>query len=118
MIAATRNNLNSQGEKVDIYLLKVDSLGNYDTTTTVLSYKFTNIKVYPNPSSNYFTIDIPNDFCNSELIVYSYIGKVVLKKQIKSSKTTYNMSNLTSGLYIYEIRKNGVVVNRGKWIKK
>jgi hypothetical protein len=117
IIATTRNNLNTQGKQVDIYLLKVDSLGNYDTTTTVLSNSINNIKVYPNPGGNYITIEMVDDLYNSELVVYNKIGVVVLKELIKSPIETYNTTNLTNGLYIYEIRRLGKNIERGKWIK-
>jgi len=118
IIATTRNNINTQGEKVDIYLLKVDSLGNYDTTDAIITNKINEIQVFPNPGDNYFRIELSIDLLGSELILYNISGMVVNRKQITSLKEKCNTTNLNSGLYIYEIRKQGKVLDRGKWIKK
>ncbi len=119
IIAATRNNIDTQGNKVDLYLLKVDSLGNYTPTNIKKEIKQEqNVFVYPNPGNYEINLHTPENMNGAEFCLYSVSGKKVLNQYIENGRATINTCHLQKGIYIYELRKNGEVLSRGKWVKQ
>ncbi len=117
-LLATRNHYETMGDRVEAYFIKADSLGNFDTTLVVAIKELeSSIKVFPNPGSNFLTIENNN---SSEYVftLYSIAGKKVLSKQVNAAQTTIKTQYLPTGMYVYELRKNGMVFNRGKWVKQ
>ncbi len=103
-----------------IYLLKVDSLGNYNTTDIVeTELPQNNISLYPNPGNGTINLKIPAG--NSKTAVfnlYTTTGKKVLTKQVNAIQTTITTGYLSTGMYVYELCQNGMIINRGKWVKQ
>lgn len=67
-----------------------------------------NVKTYPNPFINYFTVEINSEEAKqAKLVVYNLNGQVVLTDDIRSEsgvfKKQYNTETLAGGLYIVEI---------------
>jgi len=61
------------------------------------------ISLYPNPTNNYFIVDLKNNsFTNSALIIYDAAGKEITREKILESKTIFH-HNLPSGIYFYSI---------------
>ncbi|MDD2564978.1 MAG: T9SS type A sorting domain-containing protein [Salinivirgaceae bacterium] len=118
IIAATRNNYDTQGEKVDLYLLKVDSLGNYTPMVDIQEPETSNFMVYPNPGSSYFTIENQDINSNCELLLYSNIGQIMVRKILQNSSENIETSAFPTGIYFYEVRSNSGIIGRGKWIKQ
>ena len=65
----------------------------------------TDVKLYPNPTSGKFNIDLGLNSEYELLSIYDFMGKMV--KQIKLDKTTQiiqmNMSELSSGMYLIRL---------------
>ena len=59
------------------------------------------IKVYPNPSSEYVNIVLPLDHSASTMEIYDVIGNMVLSHQIIGSKYDYkiNLADFSNGIY-------------------
>ena len=74
------------------------------------------ISVYPNPSSNNFTVEF-NDAALKQavFIVYDLLGKEIIREDLFGSKTTIQ-HNLRGGIYFYEIFTGAVKLNGGKLI--
>ncbi len=71
------------------------------------------ISVFPNPFQNEFQIQFPDDekFENCNAIIYDSFGRIVMKEHIINSEENnkINMSQISSGIYILEIKnKTGV----------
>ncbi len=102
-----------------IYLLKVDSLGNYTSTDIAkTALRQSHMSLYPNPGNNEINLQLP---CNNKTAIFSLYnisGKKVLSKRANAAQTTITTECLPNGLYIYELRKNGEVLDRGKWVKR
>ncbi|MEP1488248.1 MAG: T9SS type A sorting domain-containing protein [Algibacter sp.] len=84
---------------------------------SVLSVKesvLNTIKIYPNPIANQFTI---TNSINSIISVYNIIGKLMMRRSIKSNSEDVNISDFNSGLYFVEINNNGIMTSK-KIIKK
>ena len=70
------------------------------------------IKVYPNPASELLQIELPVQFSRSEtqLELINLVGKTVASKTIKpGTKTSLQVSQLATGLYVLKVRNNGMV---------
>ncbi|REG98913.1 glycosyl hydrolase family 8 [Flavobacterium aquicola] len=58
------------------------------------------ISLYPNPSSDKFTVSAPE---NSIIMVFSPLGNIVSKQKTISKTTEINLGNHSSGLYLIKI---------------
>ncbi len=74
-------------------------------TLSVSDNQFSNLKVYPNPTTNILNINANSDI--ESLEITSVLGQVVLSKNVNDSKTEVNMSKLAKGIYFVKIIANG-----------
>lgn len=58
-----------------------------------------NTNVYPIPSKDKLTIEIPKSIKENSVLIYNISGQIVLSYQIKNGKTQLDISNLISGVY-------------------
>jgi PKD repeat protein len=79
-------------------------------TTAINEQSITNeLKVYPNPSSHSFTIDVKNA---NEIWIYNSMGALVKHQIIIANETTITISDLASGIYCVSIsEKNNKQTN-------
>ncbi len=72
------------------------------TTISTQTTMENDIMVYPNPVSNYITID--KEFANPPTYeIYSTTGKLILSGQIDSANQTIDLSTISSGIYLLKI---------------
>ncbi len=93
--------------------LFIDQIELIDPTVSVNASTKELINVYPNPAVNQITFDVPS---NSTIKVYSTEGRLV-NQVIANNTYMMNISNLKSGIYIYQVNA-GDKVYKGKFIKK
>jgi hypothetical protein len=68
------------------------------------------IKIYPNPTSDNLTIELPTDTKKARVIIYSMLGEVVMsqtREQVKNSKLEISVRQLAQALYSIRIEANG-----------
>ncbi len=78
------------------------------------------VTIYPNPFSSFTTI-VLNDISQlntANFRIYDVLGKEMMNKVINKSSTTFDTSNLTSGVYFYQIISNKNILQSGKLIKE
>jgi hypothetical protein len=88
------------------------SLENGDTKNAVT--------IYPNPFTASIDIRV-NDASkidNYKLKIYNILGEEVLNTLITKDVTTLKTSNLTSGVYLFEVSSNNKTIQSGKLISK
>lgn len=97
----------------------LDFLSTEDNT---ISY---DVKTYPNPVTNEFTIetDLHRDHSNLVLTIFDITGKKLLERtDIETSthylKSTVDISNFASGTYFYTLSEGGAQLFNGKLIKR
>lgn len=63
------------------------------------------LKLFPNPTSNYFTLDIdkPVEF-EAIVNIYDVVGKLVSSEQLLNGRQPINVSGLNEGIYMVEIK--------------
>lgn len=72
------------------------------------------VSVYPNPSNNFLTIQLPISSQTAQVTIYDSKGAMVFAKR---GQLSINISELANGFYIVEVRRAGKVY-RGKFIKQ
>ncbi len=70
------------------------------------------LRIYPNPVSDYFTIDVDG---RADLTLYNNIGQVVIARIIEG-RTVIDVSTMNKGLYIVQVKDEGGNVSSAKLI--
>ncbi|CAM4008766.1 MULTISPECIES: LamG-like jellyroll fold domain-containing protein [Flavobacterium] len=82
--------------------------GNTCTNTTLSASNFevaNNIKIYPNPTNNFVTVEV-NNLTSAKLQVVDIAGKVLMNQSLNTSSNTINVSQLPTGLYLFKVSSN------------
>ncbi len=83
----------------------------YDELTVTITNQETDIdqvdnqkvKIYPNPVSNYLTIEL-NQEKYTQLKVINYMGKIIKTQQLNNQYQKIDFSGFAAGMYIIELR--------------
>ncbi len=97
--------------------IKVGEVTNFQN----ISESNNSVVLYPNPVINYFTIEISEQLYKDyqlDLTVYNSIGNMILFYQNIINKQTYDISNLPSGIYFYQIKNRSTIIEAKKFIIK
>ena len=73
------------------------------------------VKVFPNPSIEFFNVVVEDKNFNGSLtfVLYNPLGQVV-KKETFVGSTKVNVSDIAGGYYLYSVLKNNIQVGVGK----
>lgn len=74
----------------------------------------TEIKVYPNPATNEFTIfSVNSAFFNSQIELMNLLGEKVIVQALhnNTNKATICVEDIENGIYFYRINFNGTIKN-------
>ncbi len=117
LMAGYRYDHTIQGYERDIFILKVDSNGEFVSMNENSEIEVKEIIVYPNPGTNELIIRTAlNDNIVFEL--FDSNGSLIKKSKIHSNLTTINTSSLSPGIYFYKFYNNQQVLDAGKWVKQ
>ena len=94
-ISDTQNFLNSCGASQTINVSSNCGLGTE-------SFETTNLKIFPNPSKEDFTINFGNKIKNATIEVYNYLGQLN-QNIILNDVENYKLQELTKGIYFVKI---------------
>jgi hypothetical protein len=104
---------NNPGKYEDVKALR-DSLNLSSIEKETVSKQ--DILVFPNPVQNYLTIQNPNNYIfNYELVNLN--GQIIKKGTIENMELTLNISELTSGNYLFKVIRNKSVLQTLKVTK-
>jgi len=76
------------------------------------------IKIYPNPVSDYAYVEIGFDFKDAEIILYDMGGRQLQSLKTKNKVTKINTQNLIQGAYLIVIKTDTNKTANAKLIKK
>ena len=79
-----------------------------DTTAGLQTYNTSNTKIYPNPTSNKLTINIPEPSTNIPIEIYDANGARVMERIISDNFTTLDVSAILQGDYFLRL-KNSII---------
>ncbi len=109
---------NAPFETGTFYRAKISGPG-YEKYSKVLHDKrslITGISVYPNPADRDVFVKWNGD--GGELTIITMEGKVVKKIKSLTSSETVSVADMPAGLYVIELRKEGLIVSRQKLVVK
>ncbi len=106
-------------ELMQIRAIKFDKDGNYQPANIEdYNIKISDFVVYPNPADKILNIKKAVQVKNANFLLYNSNGKMVLRKNITQNITNLNISNLNTGVYIYNFLQKGKITDKGKIIIK
>ncbi|KMQ58502.1 hypothetical protein ACM46_22665 [Chryseobacterium angstadtii] len=76
------------------------------------------IKIYPNPVSDYAYVEIGYDFKEADILLYDMGGRQIQSLKTKNKVTKMNTQNLIQGAYLVTIKTDAGKMANGKLIKK
>lgn len=119
LLLGTRYNYLTSGQNErDIYVVKLDSLGNLTTGINETSpVQVHDAVVYPSPAHDIININSTINFNATKITLYDTEGRKVANKKFDKS-TSFSVSRLNSGIYFYEIKDSKGNERRGKIIKE
>jgi len=83
-------------------------------TTTTLSMTF---NIYPNPASNYITINVEYRMKNTECRIMNVTGQEVFQSSINNQQSSIDISSLSPGIYFLTLSNGEQTVSK-KFVKK
>lgn len=60
-------------------------------------------KLFPNPATNYITVELPTDIFNADIKIFNTLGELMYVSKINVQKANMDVSSFTSGLYFIEV---------------
>jgi len=98
---------------VDDVKISESSINGIDDQKTV-----TGLRIYPNPATNYFVIDLPSDISSkANVTVIDVLGKVVNSQSLESG-ASIDITGLSNGVYLVRVEVDGKSFTRKIFIKK
>jgi surface protein len=76
-----------------------------------------NLKIYPNPTSNYLIIENPNS-STLQYSVHNPLGQIIKDGQLLQTENKLNLSDVTAGIYLLKIRNQEGVVQVMRIVKE
>jgi hypothetical protein len=73
--------------------------------------------VFPNPTSNDLTIELPTTTSKAEIKIYTLLGDLAYSSTVRTKKTEIDVSAFANGIYIIQIEA-GNILSRQKFIKQ
>lgn len=75
-----------------------------------------NVKVYPNPTSDFVVFDLENSVSPALVDIYNLHGQKLISQKL-SNNNKLSLNQLKNGIYIYVLTQ-GAEINKGKILKK
>lgn len=80
---------------------------------------FSSNAIFPNPFQDAFEINLSQEYNDLELTIYDVIGRIVYQNNYgKENYLRVLRNDLRSGVYLYQLRSEGNVIEKGKIIAK
>ncbi len=98
-----------------LFIGKEDAIGFVSTSSVETDLV---AKVFPNPASETLQLKIPTEFIKAKTVrVFNINGQEMHHQPIQNYEMDFNISEYSSGIYIYAIENEAGKVIRGKFLK-
>jgi len=115
-VCGMRYDYQTQYQQFDIFYLKLDSTGIYESTNEPQIPVHSAI-VYPNPGCDDLNIQSGPQISGALFTLYDIQGNSLMEEKINSTEIRLNTSILPPGIYPWNIVFENKVVESGKWVK-
>jgi hypothetical protein len=89
------------------YVSTVQECNNLD----VEILKKNTLKIFPNPTHDFINISLQNEsLVNSEIKIYNILADLIYSKNVTTEISNINVQNLSKGIYILSVEKNGAIL--------
>jgi len=90
--------------------LSIDYVKVYQNSATAINVitQESSIHVYPNPTTDNVTIDMPEQYGDGTLSVTDVIGKKIITKQVNSKRSQMSLSGLSNGIYVFKFSNSSI----------
>jgi hypothetical protein len=75
-------------------------------------------KVFPNPTTEAFTIELPENYYSESVKVFDITGRVIYESVEKANKINVSSTDWAKGIYFYQVRLEDDVFVSGKVVKE
>jgi hypothetical protein len=79
------------------------------TITPIVNGKDTLLKVFPNPCSDFLTIE---NVDKEHVSIVDLLGKIILESKCNGNSFVLNVSNIAPGTYILNINRNNILISK------
>ncbi|HKR05262.1 MAG TPA: T9SS type A sorting domain-containing protein [Bacteroidia bacterium] len=126
LLYGTRYNYLTSGfSERDVYVLKLDSLGNFTTgINNPIATQVHDVIMYPNPAHDVINIRSTINFPATEIILFDASGRIVMEKKFSSppgrpggASASFSVKHLNAGIYFYNIKSSKGNEVRGKMVR-
>ncbi len=67
-----------------------------------------NITIYPNPTSNFITVNVTEGLINQMYSIYDYSGRIIKQANIQKSTEQIDLSAFSTGIYYFKIENKNI----------
>ncbi len=75
-------------------------------------------KVFPNPTTEAFTIELPENYYSESVKVVDITGRTIYESTEKSNQINVSSADWAKGIYFYQVRLEDGIVTSGKVLKE
>jgi len=93
----TCSTITNRSDSLPQKLILNESINNSSTPN------ISNLQIYPNPTNDKITIDIPNVAANTTVSIINFVGQTIYSAAITTSTTIVDLSTYNSGVYLVKI---------------
>jgi hypothetical protein len=117
IMAGTILSPNSNPNKTDVIIIKVDSDG-LITSTNKPGIRAMEAMVYPNPGNDYLILQTGRQNIGAIFTLHNLSGQKLIAQTVNSASQHFSATGLPSGTYVWSLHKGNSVIETGKWIKQ
>jgi hypothetical protein len=89
----------------------------YENSANIGEFNKSEIKIFPNPTNDFVTIQVPNNFENNQVEILDLTGKILFSKTLSES-SVLDLSLFSSGTYFIRIIQDQQVLGINRIIKR
>jgi hypothetical protein len=118
LAGSSYNSQTAAGQERDLYILKLDSLGNFVTSVPGINVQPTNIKIFPNPFTT--TLRIQTSLTTpADYAIHDATGKLLTGGVLKNtSDSEIDLSAIPAGVHFVTLSTGGRPVARQRVVKQ
>ncbi len=74
-------------------------------------------KIFPNPSSGEFSINLNSFSEKTSVEIYNALGQLILNEKVNNSLVKFNLTQMPKGIYVLRLKENNAVIKTEKLVK-